>query len=133
VAGVDVVTVGPLYGDQVPGGMQFSVFAIVPNRDGKDFSTSYLTLDIGQDPFMAAVYRTALIIALEEFFGRVQIFSDELTLAKYCQEWRVAQAAHRRLVATGKARARAEGGRARDTGLDARPVWKRVLATELLT
>jgi hypothetical protein len=37
---------------------------------------------------MAAVYRTALIVALEEFFGRVQIFGDALTLAKYCQkEW----------------------------------------------
>ena len=45
-------------------------------------------LDIAQDPFMAVVYRTALIIALEEFFGCVQIFGDELTLAKYCQkEW----------------------------------------------
>jgi hypothetical protein len=26
-------------------------------------------LDIAPDPFMAAVYRTALIVALEEFFG----------------------------------------------------------------
>jgi hypothetical protein len=34
---------------------------------------------------MANVYRTGLIIALEEFFGRVQIFGDTLTLAKYCQ------------------------------------------------
>jgi hypothetical protein len=34
------------------------------------------------------MYRTALIVALEEFFGRVQIFGDTLTLAKYCQkEW----------------------------------------------
>jgi hypothetical protein len=37
---------------------------------------------------MATVYRTGLIIALEEFFGRVQIFGDELTLAKYCQKER---------------------------------------------
>jgi hypothetical protein len=37
---------------------------------------------------MADVCRTGLIIALEEFFGRVQIFGDRLTLAKYCQkEW----------------------------------------------
>ena len=29
-----------------------------------------------------------MIVALEEFFGRVQIFGNELTLAKYCQkEW----------------------------------------------
>jgi hypothetical protein len=45
-------------------------------------------LDIAQDPFMANVYRTALIVALEEFFGRVQIFGDDLTLAKYgAKEW----------------------------------------------
>jgi hypothetical protein len=29
-----------------------------------------------------------LIVALEEFFGRVQIFGNELTLAKYCQKER---------------------------------------------
>jgi hypothetical protein len=37
---------------------------------------------------MAAVYGTALIVVLEEFFGRVQIFAKDLKLAKYCQkEW----------------------------------------------
>jgi hypothetical protein len=37
---------------------------------------------------MANVHRTGLIIALEELFGRVQIFGDTLTLGKYCQkEW----------------------------------------------
>jgi hypothetical protein len=41
---------------------------------------------LAQDPFMATFYRTALIVALEEFFGRVQIFGDTLTLAKYCQK-----------------------------------------------
>ena len=90
LAGVDVVNVGPLWGELAPGGTQYSVIAIVPNRDGKDFSTSYVMLDIGQDPFMTTVYRTALIVALEEFFGRVQIFGNELTLAKYCPE-RVAE------------------------------------------
>jgi len=45
-------------------------------------------LDVAQDPFIAAVHRTGLIIAFEEFFGRVQIFGDTLMLAKYCQkEW----------------------------------------------
>jgi hypothetical protein len=54
----------------------------------KNFAPSHLMLDIAQDPFMAVVYRTALIIALEEFFGCVQIFGDELTPAKYGQkEW----------------------------------------------
>jgi hypothetical protein len=70
------------------GGMRFSVFAIVPAPDGKDYVSRQLLLDIAQDPFMATVYRTALIIALEEFFGRVQSFGDTLALAKYCQkEW----------------------------------------------
>jgi hypothetical protein len=32
-------------------------------RDGKDFSPSYVMLDIAQDPFMAHVYRTSFIIA----------------------------------------------------------------------
>ena len=45
-------------------------------------------LDIGPDPLMANVLGTGLIIALEEFSGRVQVFGNDLTLAKYCQkEW----------------------------------------------
>ena len=31
-------------------------------------------LDTAQDAFMATAYRTALIVALEEFFGCVQVF-----------------------------------------------------------
>jgi hypothetical protein len=66
LAGVDVVRVGPLLAEQAPGGMRYSVYAIVPARNGKDYASSQGLLDIGQDPFLAAVYRTALIIALEE-------------------------------------------------------------------
>ena len=85
---VDVVSVGPLLADPVRGGVQYSAVVIVPERGGKDFVPSFVMLDVAQDPFMATVYRTGLIIALEEFFGRVQIFGSELTLAKYCQkEW----------------------------------------------
>jgi hypothetical protein len=74
--------------EQVPGGMRYSVYVFVPERDNKDYASSQILLDIAADPFMAAVYRTALIVALEELFGRVQIFSDELAFAKYCQkEW----------------------------------------------
>ena len=41
-----------------------------------------------QDILLAQVNRTALIMALETHFGRVQIFRDELAFAKYCQkEW----------------------------------------------
>jgi hypothetical protein len=35
---------------------------------------------------LAAIYRVALVFALEEFFGRVQIFGTELALAKYLQQ-----------------------------------------------
>jgi hypothetical protein len=73
LAGVDVVSV-PLWGELAPGGMQYSVFVIVPERDGKDYSSSHIMLDVAQDPFMATVYRTALVVALEKFFGRVRIF-----------------------------------------------------------
>jgi len=45
-------------------------------------------LDIAQDLFMATAYRTALIVALEEFFGRVQVFGTDLALTKYCQKER---------------------------------------------
>jgi hypothetical protein len=88
LAGVDVISVGPLYAELAPGGTQYSVVVIVPERDGKEYSCSHVVLDIGPDPFMAIVYRTGLIMAFEEFFGRVQSFGDALTLAKYCQkEW----------------------------------------------
>jgi nitroreductase len=73
LAGIDVVSVSPLLVEQVLGGFQYSIVAIVPDRDGNDFTPSYVLLDIADHPFMAAVYRTALIVALEEFFGRVQI------------------------------------------------------------
>ena len=58
LAGVDVISVGPLYSEQAPGGVQYSVVVIVPERGGKDFSPSFVMLDIAQDPFMAHVYRT---------------------------------------------------------------------------
>jgi hypothetical protein len=87
-AGVDVISVGPVYGEPVPGGAQYSVMVIVPSRDRDNFAASHIMLDIAQDPFMASAYRIALIVSLEDFFGRVQLFGDGLTLAKYCQkEW----------------------------------------------
>jgi hypothetical protein len=89
LAGVNVVSVGPLVAEQEPGGVQYSVVVIVPNKTGNDFGSSYVMFDIAQDPFMATVYRTALIIALEEFFGWVQIFDARQILPK-----RVAKRAH---------------------------------------
>jgi hypothetical protein len=54
----------------------------------KDFAVYFVMLDIAQDSLMASAYQIALIVALEEFFGRVKIFGNELTLARYCQkEW----------------------------------------------
>jgi hypothetical protein len=63
--GVDVVSVGPLYAEQVPGGVQYSVVVIVPDRTGKDCVSSLVTLDIAQDPLCGHRLRTG---------GRVKIF-----------------------------------------------------------
>ena len=52
LAGVDVVSVSPLLAELVPGGFQYSIVAIVPDRDGKDFTPSLVLLDISDDPFM---------------------------------------------------------------------------------
>lgn len=50
--------------------------------------TNLVTVAYAQDTLLAQVNRTALIMPLETHFGRVQIFSDELAFAKYCQkEW----------------------------------------------
>jgi hypothetical protein len=47
--------------------VQYSAVVIVSERGGKDLVPSFVMLDIAQDPFMATVYRTALIVALEDF------------------------------------------------------------------
>jgi hypothetical protein len=61
---------------------------VVRNREGDDFMTNLVTFAYAQDTLLAQVNRTALIMALETHFGCVQIFSDELAFAKYCQkEW----------------------------------------------
>jgi hypothetical protein len=45
-------------------------------------------LETVQDSVVATFCRPALIVTLEDFFGRVQTLSNGLTLAKYCQkEW----------------------------------------------
>ena len=47
-----------------------------------------LTQLFDSDQIMANAYRIALIVSLEDLLGRVQVFGDTLTLAKYCQrEW----------------------------------------------
>ena len=66
-AGVDVISVGPLFAEVAPGGVQYSVVVvIVADKTGKDFVPSYIMLDLTEDPSMAVVYRTAMIIALDD-------------------------------------------------------------------
>jgi hypothetical protein len=69
--GVDVASVGPLFAELAPGGAQYSVVVIVPERGGKDFAPYYV--DIAEDPFMATVYRTGRS-RVGRVFGRMQIF-----------------------------------------------------------
>jgi len=53
VAGADVISVGSLFAEPRPGGVQYSVVVTVPERSGKDFGPSFVMLDVAQDPFMA--------------------------------------------------------------------------------
>lgn len=59
--GIDVISVGPLFAELSPAGVQSSVVVIVPERAGKDFSPSYVMLDFAQDSLIATVLRTARI------------------------------------------------------------------------
>jgi hypothetical protein len=70
LASVDVIGVRPPFAEPGPGDVQCGVVVIVPERSGKDFAPGFVMLDIAQGPFMATAYRTALIVALERFFGR---------------------------------------------------------------
>ena len=59
---------------------------IIPERGGQDFvGHDVILVAADTDSTLATIYRMALVIALEEFFGCVQTFSTELALAKYCQ------------------------------------------------
>jgi hypothetical protein len=40
LSGIDVVSVGPVFGEQAEDGVRFSLVTIVPNRGGNDFVTS---------------------------------------------------------------------------------------------
>ena len=53
--------------NRLPATQRYSAMIIVPNRE--NFAASQIVLDIAQDPFMASVYRTVLIVGLKEFFG----------------------------------------------------------------
>ena len=40
LSGIDVVSVGPVFGEQAEDGGRFSLVTVVPNRGGNDFVTS---------------------------------------------------------------------------------------------
>ena len=40
LSGIDVVSVGPVFGEQAEDGVRFSLVTFVPNRGGNDFVTS---------------------------------------------------------------------------------------------
>jgi hypothetical protein len=87
-AGLDVVTVSPAFTDEVGGELYRRLYVIPPNRAGDDFVGHRITLAHVQDLLLAELNRTALILALEPLFVRVQIFGGELAFAKFCQkEW----------------------------------------------
>ena len=41
--GVDVVSVGPLFAELAPGGVEYSVVVIVPVPGGKDFASNQIS------------------------------------------------------------------------------------------
>jgi len=49
-----------VFAEIAPGGMQYSVIVIVPERDGKNYASSHVMLDIAQGSFTTTVYRTAI-------------------------------------------------------------------------
>jgi hypothetical protein len=64
-----------------------------PQDLGDDLPFHHLPKFVGRrvdaapnEPMLAALYRRAPVVAVEEFFSCVQIFGKELALAKYCQK-----------------------------------------------
>jgi hypothetical protein len=83
-----VVNVGNIFADDLNAACYLQVYIVLPNREGDDFVVHLITLAHVQDILLAQINRTALIMALETHFGRVQIFGHEPAFAKYCQkEW----------------------------------------------
>jgi hypothetical protein len=63
-------------------------------------------LDVVHDHlFMATVYWTALIIGLKDSFGRLQIFGDQLTLSKCCQNERPSERGRQAVLEMVRSRA----------------------------
>jgi hypothetical protein len=75
LAGLDVVSVGNIFADNVAGDRYLQVYIVLPDRAGDDFVVHLITLAHVQDILLAQINRTALIMALETHFGRVQILA----------------------------------------------------------
>jgi hypothetical protein len=72
--GLDVVSISPMWlGDAD----KIEIYAVVPKDGGTDFAANIVTLGTTENPFLAQINRQALVITLEQLFGRVQIFGDE--------------------------------------------------------
>jgi hypothetical protein len=50
------------------------VYAVPPKDGGEDFAANIVTLGTIENPFLAQINRTALILALEGLFGRVRFW-----------------------------------------------------------
>jgi hypothetical protein len=58
-----VVTVSPVFTDEVAGELYRQLYVILPNRAGDDFVGHRITLAHVQDMLLAELNRTALILA----------------------------------------------------------------------
>jgi hypothetical protein len=82
LGGLDAVHVGNILADDMAGERYLQVYVALPNRAGDDFVMHLITLAHVQDVLLAQVNRTALIMALQTHFGRVQI-SAMVVFVKY--------------------------------------------------
>jgi len=82
------MSVGPIFADEYAGDRYLQHYTVLPNREGDDFVTNLVTLAYVQNILVAQINWTALIMALDTDFGRVQTFTEEPAFANYCQkEW----------------------------------------------
>jgi len=70
LAGLDVVSAGPIFADEMGGGLYLRLYTVLPNRASDDFVVHLITLAHVQDTPLAQINRTTLIMALETHFGR---------------------------------------------------------------
>jgi hypothetical protein len=74
--GLDVVSVGPMFVDDMGGWPCLHAYVVLPKNGAQDYASILVILSVKQDPFLAQVNRTALVVALEGLFGRVRLFGN---------------------------------------------------------